>query len=63
MPHLPPNDNPAPDPVLTVVGPAKGRWRARRHFGPAETRIPVADLTAEEIAAIQADPELLSTIA
>lgn len=44
--------------VLRVKGPAKGRWRAGRHFGPEEVEIAAADLSEDEIARLTADPEL-----
>jgi hypothetical protein len=44
--------------VLRVKGPAKGRWRAGRHFGPEPVDIPAADLAEEQIALLNADPEL-----
>ncbi len=44
---------------IVVIGPAKGRWRIGRHFGPGETRIPLADLTEAEIDALRADPALV----
>jgi hypothetical protein len=43
---------------LTVIGPAKGRWRAGRRFGQEPVTIPVTALTEAEIAAITSDPEL-----
>jgi 2-keto-4-pentenoate hydratase len=43
---------------LVVVGPAKGRRRAGRPFGPTPERIAIADLSEDEILAIEADPEL-----
>lgn len=36
----------------------QGRWRAGRHFTRAGVSLAVAELTAEQLAAIQADPEL-----
>lgn len=45
-------------PVARVKGPAKGRWRAGRHFGPEEVVLTEDDISAEQLAAIQADPEL-----
>lgn len=45
-------------PVLTIKGPAKGRWRAGRHFGPEAVRIATRDLTDAEISALAGDPEL-----
>lgn len=44
--------------VLTIKGPAKGRWRAGRHFGPDVVTIPAADLTEAQIEALMDDPEL-----
>jgi hypothetical protein len=44
--------------VLRVKGPAKGRWRAGRHFGPEEVKIAAADLTEDEIAQLNGDPLL-----
>lgn len=44
--------------VLRVKGPAKGRWRAGRHFGPEPVDIPAADLTEDEIARLHGDAQL-----
>lgn len=44
--------------ILVVTGPKKGRWRAGRKFGPEPVRIPVADLSDDEMEAISADPKL-----
>lgn len=44
--------------VLRVVGPAKGRWRAGRKFGPEPVEIPVAELTEQDLAKLEGDPEL-----
>lgn len=44
--------------VIAVVGPAGGRWRAGRKFGPEPVRIDISQITEEELAAIEADPEL-----
>ncbi len=44
--------------VLRVVGPAKGRWRAGRKFGPEPVEIPVAELTEDDLAKLEGDPEL-----
>jgi hypothetical protein len=38
-----------------VVTAKKQRWRAGRAFGPVETVIPLADLSAEQIVAITGD--------
>ena len=45
--------------TVTVVGPAKGRWRAGRPFGPVPVAIPAAELTDDELEALRADPELV----
>lgn len=45
--------------TIIVVGPAKGRWRAGRHFGPEPVSIPVADLTDDQLLALKGDPELI----
>lgn len=50
--------HPVDVPMLIVVGPAKGRWRIGRKFTTEPTALVLADLTEEEIAALQADPEL-----
>lgn len=44
--------------VLRVTGPAKGRWRAGRKFGPEPVDIPVAELTEDDLAKLEGDPEL-----
>lgn len=44
--------------TIEVTGPARGRWRACRRFGPNPETIAVADLTAEELAEIEGDPFL-----
>ncbi|MCT4576883.1 hypothetical protein [Donghicola sp.] len=46
------------DDVLIVTGPRKGRWRAGLKFGPEPVRIPVSELTDEEVEAISGDPKL-----
>lgn len=45
--------------VLRVTGPAKGRWRAGRKFGPEPVEIPVAELTEDDLAKLEGDPELV----
>ena len=45
--------------TVTVVGPARGRWRAGRQFGPVPVAIPAEELTDEELEALRADPELV----
>lgn len=49
--------------VLRVTGPAKGRWRAGRKFGPEPVEIPVAELTEEDLAKLEGDPELTVALA
>jgi hypothetical protein len=44
--------------VVIVKGPAKGRWRAGRHFTSEPVAIPLDDLTEDQQAALIADPEL-----
>lgn len=44
--------------VVRVIGPAKGRWRAGRHFGPTPVEIPAAELTEADLEKLMADPEL-----
>ncbi len=41
-----------------VTGPAKGRWRAGRHFGPEPVVIPASELTEAQARALADDPEL-----
>ncbi len=43
---------------IVVRGPAHGRWRADRHFTAKETTINLADLSDEQLKAIEADPVL-----
>jgi len=43
---------------ISVVGPEGGRRRAGRRFGPVATVIPLADLSEEDLAAIEGDREL-----
>lgn len=51
------DDEPLPVGV-SVVGPAKGRWRIGRKFTPVPTEFNSADLTPEQIKALMDDPEL-----
>ena len=44
--------------ALEVRGPARGRWRAGRRFGPEAVVIPLEELGEEARAAIEADPLL-----
>lgn len=55
------DDDATAEPALLVRGPAKGRWRTARRFGPEPVVLLVEDLTEAEIAALRADPELLVT--
>lgn len=43
---------------VKVVGPAKGRWRIGRKFGPEAVTIPLNELTGAQMSALLADPEL-----
>jgi hypothetical protein len=45
-------------PVVLVKGPAKGRWRAGRLFGPEPVEVAIGDLTEDQQRAIADDPEL-----
>lgn len=45
--------------TVVVKGPAKGRWRIGRQFGPEPVSIPEADLTSAEKRALADDPELM----
>lgn len=45
--------------VVKVTGPAKGRWRIGRKFGPEEVTIPASALTEGQCAQLKADPELI----
>jgi hypothetical protein len=48
-----------PDGVaVSVTGPARGRWRIGRHFGPTPVVIPLNELTLRQAEALHADPEL-----
>ncbi|BBU57391.1 hypothetical protein KU6B_36560 [Mameliella alba] len=53
-----PDPEQPPEGVLTVIGPRKGRWRAGRHFSPEPVKIPLADLSDDEIAMLAGDPKL-----
>jgi hypothetical protein len=46
---------------ISVTGPSSGRWRAGVKFGPAATVIDLSTITAEQLAAIEGDPELRVT--
>lgn len=45
--------------AVKVTGPAKGRWRAGRHFGPEAVTIRLTELTKAQFDALQSDPELV----
>jgi hypothetical protein len=45
--------------TIMVVGPAKGRWRAGRHFTPEPVIIALSDITSEQLLALEDDPELV----
>lgn len=53
---------PVPQIFVRVIGPQQGRWRGGygtpRHFTSDPVDIPFDDLSAEERAELQADPEL-----
>lgn len=44
--------------AVQVTGPAKGRWRIGRKFGPEPVSIPAQELTEPELRALDEDPEL-----
>lgn len=48
--------------VVEVTGPAKGRWRIGRKFGPVPVSIPAPDLTEPQLRALDDDPELHLTM-
>jgi hypothetical protein len=48
--------------MIRVVGPAAGRWRIGRKFGPEAVEIAAAELTEDEIAALKNDPMLLVSV-
>lgn len=49
--------------TVRVTGPAKGRWRAGRKFGPEVVAIPADELTPAEVRQLMADPELTVELA
>lgn len=57
-PQIAPLADPGPGPSLVVKGPARGRWRAGRHFSAEPTSIALSDLDERELALLQGDPEL-----
>lgn len=48
----------APGEIVKVRGPEDGRWRGGIQFGPIELEIDLSTVTAEDFAAIEADPYL-----
>lgn len=44
--------------AVHVTGPAKGRWRIGRKFGPEPVLIPAQELTEPQLRALDEDPEL-----
>lgn len=44
--------------AVLVTGPAKGRWRIGRKFGPEPVSIPAQELTEPQLRALDEDPEL-----
>lgn len=53
---LPAEEQPAAS--VVVIGPPQGRWRCGRKFGKEPVTLPAADLSEDELAALQADPHL-----
>lgn len=49
--------------TVRVTGPAKGRWRAGRKFGPEAVAIAADELTDADMEKLMADPELKVEIA
>ena len=45
--------------VVKVTGPAMGRWRAGRKFGPEPVMIPAPELTEADMSELVSDPELI----
>lgn len=48
-----------PGPMVTVIGPRKGRWRAGRHFTREAVDIPLSELAEAELEALKGDPCLM----
>jgi hypothetical protein len=45
--------------MVTVIGPKTGRWRiGRQFFRRPVTEIPLANLSVDELAELEADPKL-----
>ncbi len=44
--------------IVKVTGPAKGRWRIGRKFGPEAVYIRAPELTEADMEALSSDPEL-----
>ncbi len=57
------SDLKGPDGVtLAVKGPAQGRWRIGRKFGPERVLIPASELTVAEARALADDPALMISV-
>ena len=48
--------------VVVVTGPAKGRWRIGRKFGPEPVEIPASELNEPQLRALDDDPELMMKV-
>lgn len=48
--------------VIRVVGPAKGRWRAGRHFTPEPVEIAASELDEIDMQRLFDDPELICAV-
>lgn len=48
--------------TLVIKGPAQGRWRAGRHFGPEPVSIPASELTVAQAQALVDDPALMISV-
>lgn len=62
VPGIPGIDVEGPESVIVVQGPEKGRRRAGYAFGPERVIIRLADLTDEQLCAIQDDPDLMVAV-
>ena len=47
--------------VVMVTGPKEGRRRIGRRFGPGVVKIPLADLSSDQVTALESDPALFVT--
>jgi hypothetical protein len=48
--------------VVVVQGPERGRWRIGRKFTRDEIKIPRAELSDDDVAALVNDPELIVSV-